>query len=139
MPCSWVRANVGLDPMPEWDAAGEAVATNAANWFAWCDRHGWGLTDPYNHKFWTRKQFRAALAVMPKKHPDRWKFEVGAKWAIADSGGAFAVAIILTIVVGVVSIPLSISSGLFIWAVTWPTILLLWGLYIRRRYRVLSA
>lgn len=139
MPSSTARASDGLDLMPEWDAAGKAVATNAADWYAWCDRHGWDAGDAYDHKFWTRKQFRAALAAMPKDHPDRWKYEVGAKWAQADSGGAFAVAILLTIVVCVMSIPLSISSGLFVWAFTYPVIGTLWVLYVLRKHRVLSA
>lgn len=121
-----------------WNSAGLRVAKQAPDWFAWAERR-WGVRDPWDRAFWSRAQFRAALREMPRKHPDRPAYEVGAKYATRGDDWKMGVAIMSTVIVLVASIPLSIVSGLFIWAVSFPFVATLWASYLLRKRKALSG
>lgn len=62
-------------------------ARKTASWIDWCDRNGLSAHEfeqfPTSRAYWSREHFRTALAMMPKNHPDRWKYVTGSKYAPA--------------------------------------------------------
>lgn len=125
--------------MPEWDAQAVDHRKHKASWYEWCDRHGWSWDDPYMHRYWERKQFTVALRRMPKDHPDRWKYEIGRRYAPDAESFAMPLGILASVALPIMSIPLSVVSGLPFWLVTFPGVALAWFLYLTKRRRHLST
>lgn len=71
--------------MDHWDEVARKTVKHSASWYDWCERHGFDEYDiwakPEGRKYWSRQHFQKALEAMPPNHPDRWKYEVGAKYA----------------------------------------------------------
>lgn len=125
--------------MPEWDAQAVDHRKHKASWYEWCDRHGWSWDDPYMHRYWERKQFTVALRRMPKDHPDRWKYEIGKRYSPHTGGVLSALAIIASVVVPIMSIPISVTTGTFYWALIFPGVILAWLAYWWERRKHLST
>lgn len=71
--------------MDHWDEVARSTKKRSASWYDWCSRHGFDeysfTDDPHGRMFWSREHFKRALVAMPAQHPDRWKYEVGARYA----------------------------------------------------------
>lgn len=125
--------------MPEWDAQAVEHGKNRASWYEWCSRQGWDLSDPYNHRYWDRKQFAVALRRIPRDHPDRWKYVIGKRYAPSGGDGLMATLIVLSVAVMVMSIPVSIAGGFPVFFIVFPLVLGSWAFYAYRRHRLLST
>ena len=121
-----------------WIEAGNKVKREQASWYPWARRR-WGLLDPNDRAFWSRKQFKAALAVMPTDHPDRWAYKIGKRYAPNGDDLTSALAIFGTVAVVFGSIPLSVYTGVFFWAVAWPGLITAWVVWYWRKRRALST
>ena len=62
--------------------AAENKRKAAATWDAFCERNfaDRGFFSEDNERYWTRSQFRLAARLLPKSHPDRWKYVVGSRY-----------------------------------------------------------
>ena len=75
------------------------------SWNAWCERNGFnedlvpGARIENTPKYWTRTQFKTALNVLPANHPDRWKFETGARFSMSPSHSGFMTAVYTSMII----------------------------------------
>lgn len=125
--------------MPEWDSEAVEYAQKKATWAAWCDRQGWTWRDSYDRRGWEKNQFRAALRKMPRDHPDRWKYEIGKRYSPRGGEAVTTLAIIFSVALPIMSVPVSVTSGFPFWAVAFPAVIVSWFIYARRRHRALST
>lgn len=122
-----------------------------ATWDEFCNRH-----DFDDHRYskkttkarWSRKTFKYALQRMPKDHPDRWKYKIGAQYApFMNADGMeetwamiWFIGNLLFVCVGVPSILMGISTPvhLFFLIPIIPLYAGYWLYWVINRYRKLS-
>jgi hypothetical protein len=80
------RAQKDVSPW-DYETVDQLSARKSASWSAWCDRNGFTANEfehfPTSRSYWSREHFKTALAMMPRDHPDRWKYVTGAHYAPA--------------------------------------------------------
>lgn len=123
-----------------------------ADWYDWCERVGFteynSYAKPQGRKYWARETFKAALKVMSPSDPERWKYEVGAKYApfrYQSESGAAAFRDYITIFAQVVISMAAWILGLALGMTEYPILLVApiavvcgWGYYFIKRYLTLS-
>jgi hypothetical protein len=129
------------------DVARETVKDNAHDWYSWAHRNfpeDEGRSLMNSKAYWSREHFKVALANMPAGHPDRWKYEAGARYAvwqrpnvIAPTGWAAVRAIGSGLLAGFTFV-YGAGTGIFaLWLI--PLIIIIgWVAVAIRRHRVLG-